>query len=92
VLPEGLGVRIASAWPRPPIFDLIAQGGPVDEGEMRRAFNLGVGFVFIVAATDATDARAALAREGDTAVELGTVITLPGDTPFEERVVWPDAR
>jgi phosphoribosylformylglycinamidine cyclo-ligase len=92
VLPEGLGVRIAASWPRPPIFDLIARGGPVDEEEMRRAFNLGVGFVFVVSASDAGQARAALAREGDAAVELGTVVTLPGDTKFEERVVWPDGR
>ena len=53
VLPEGLGVRLEQLWPRAPIFDLIARGARVDEAEMRRTFNLGVGFVFVVGATDA---------------------------------------
>ncbi len=90
VLPDGLGLSIASAWPRPPIFDLIARGGPVAELEMRRTFNLGVGFVFVVAEADATAVRAALAREGEVAMDLGRVVRVPADTPFEERVAWPE--
>ncbi len=89
VLPTGLGVAVDGAWSRPPIFDLIARGGPVAEGEMRRTFNLGVGFVFVVPPGDAARARDALAGEGDTAIELGRVVRVPADTPFEERVVWP---
>ena len=34
---------------RPAIFDVIARGGPVEEAEMRRTFNLGVGLVAVVA-------------------------------------------
>jgi phosphoribosylformylglycinamidine cyclo-ligase len=92
VLPEGLGVEIGAAWARPRIFDLIARGGPVEEGEMRRAFNLGVGFVFIVGEHDAAKARAALAAEGESPIELGRVVTVGPETPFEERVIWPASR
>jgi phosphoribosylformylglycinamidine cyclo-ligase len=89
VLPEGLGVQLGQQWPRAPIFDLIARGGPVDESEMRRAFNLGVGFVFVVSEQDAEAARKVLVAEGESPIELGRVVATPPDTPFEERVIWP---
>jgi phosphoribosylformylglycinamidine cyclo-ligase len=89
VLPEGLGVKLGQLWPRAPIFDLIARGGPVDESEMRRAFNLGVGFVFIVSEKEADAARKVLVGEGETPIELGRVVAMAVDTPFEERVLWP---
>jgi phosphoribosylformylglycinamidine cyclo-ligase len=88
VLPEGLGLEITAAWPRAPIFDLIAQGGPVDEAEMRRTFNLGVGFVFIVSQEDTARARVALSSEGEVAIDLGRIVAVPAGTPFEERVRW----
>lgn len=47
-LPDGLGVSIETgAWERPAVFALIADRG-VPESEMRRAFNLGIGFCLIV--------------------------------------------
>jgi phosphoribosylformylglycinamidine cyclo-ligase len=47
-LPEGMGARIDSAaWERPVVFSLIADRG-VPEDEMRRAFNLGIGFCLVV--------------------------------------------
>src|SRR5271170_6695757 len=62
VLPESLGVRIVEGWDRPAIFAVIAAGGPVAEAEMRRAFNLGVGFVVIV--PEAEESRAIEALRG----------------------------
>ena len=50
ILPKGLTVRVKRDWPIPPIFRLIQQRGPVDDIEMFRVFNMGVGFVMIVAA------------------------------------------
>jgi len=49
LLPEGLSLNIDwNNWDPPLIFKLIQQLGNVDDEEMRRTFNLGVGFVFIV--------------------------------------------
>ena len=49
VLPDGLTVRIKrDSWPEPPVFGLIAAKGPVDQIEMTRVFNLGIGFVMVV--------------------------------------------
>lgn len=47
-LPEGLGATIdTTSWDRPAIFDQISQRG-VEEAEMRKTFNLGIGFCLIV--------------------------------------------
>ncbi|HHH75670.1 MAG TPA: phosphoribosylformylglycinamidine cyclo-ligase, partial [Phycisphaerae bacterium] len=52
VLPEGFTARIKlDEVPIPPIFDLIAKKGPVDQLEMQRTFNMGVGFVMVVASS-----------------------------------------
>jgi phosphoribosylformylglycinamidine cyclo-ligase len=88
VLPEGLGVRVEGTWTRAPIFDLIQRGGAVEEREMRRTFNAGVGFVFVVPAVDAARAMDVLGGLGESPIALGHVIAVPAETPFEERVVW----
>jgi phosphoribosylformylglycinamidine cyclo-ligase len=88
VLPDSLGVRVDAAWERPPIFDFIAQGGPVEEGEMRRTFNLGVGFVVVVPAAEEARAIEVLRGAGERPFVLGPVVNVAAGTPFEERVVW----
>ena len=89
VLPESLGVRVdPAAWERPAIFDLIARGGPVTEAEMRRTFNLGVGFVVVVPAAEEGGAIEALRGAGEKPFVLGPVVDVPPGTPFEERVAW----
>jgi phosphoribosylformylglycinamidine cyclo-ligase len=67
------------------VFQVIARGGPVDEAEMRRTFNLGVGLVAVVARGAADRAIAALRSAGEHAWALGEVIRV-GDVAFEERV------
>jgi len=57
VLPDGLGARIDGSWPEPEIFATIRRLGGVEETEMRRVFNLGVGFVVAVAPADLERAR-----------------------------------
>jgi len=47
VLPEGLGVDLDwAAWERPPVFRWLARH--VAEDELRRVFNLGIGYVAVV--------------------------------------------
>ncbi|MFO0678053.1 MAG: phosphoribosylformylglycinamidine cyclo-ligase [Polyangiaceae bacterium] len=87
VLPEGLGLLAPSSWPRPPIFDLIAKGGPVEESEMLRTFNCGVGFLFVVPAAALENTMAVLRDLGETPFAFGRIVPVPVDTPFEERFV-----
>lgn len=90
VLPEGLGVRIGARWRRPPIFELLKRGGGISEHEMRRTFNSGMGFLFVVEARQADRARAVLVALGEEPVTIGEVIRTPSDRAFEERVEWPE--
>jgi phosphoribosylformylglycinamidine cyclo-ligase len=47
VIPEGLRARIDwDAWQRPPVFDWLARH--VEEDELRRVFNLGIGYLAVV--------------------------------------------
>ena len=47
ILPDGLAADIDwDAWPRPPVFGWLAR--QVVEDELRRVFNLGIGYVAVV--------------------------------------------
>ena len=87
VLPDGLGVRLpVGGWKRPAILELIAS--KVEEHELRRVFNLGIGFVFVVPADAAARTSEALRAIGEEPIDLGEIIALPADTEFEARVVF----
>ena len=50
ILRDGLKLSIDwGSWEEPPIFDLIRKSGNVQEHDMRKAFNLGVGMILVVA-------------------------------------------
>ena len=54
VLPDGLRAELDwDAWERPPVFDWLARH--VDEEELRRVFNLGIGYCAVVASPEASD-------------------------------------
>jgi phosphoribosylformylglycinamidine cyclo-ligase len=47
VIPDGLRAELAwDSWPRPPVFQWL--GRHVDEEELRRVFNLGIGYCAVV--------------------------------------------
>ena len=49
ILPGGCrGVVETGSWPVPPVFDWIAQLGQVEDDEMYRVFNMGIGFVLVL--------------------------------------------
>ena len=48
ILPEGIGALIEkNSWSIPPIFDLIKRRGDIEEAEMFRVFNMGIGMVIV---------------------------------------------
>src|SRR5581483_1485167 len=68
VLPEGTRARLrSSAWPRLPIFDLIARLGEVEIAEMFDTFNMGVGMCAVVSPAEGETAIAALKEIGQRA-------------------------
>jgi phosphoribosylformylglycinamidine cyclo-ligase len=63
------------AWHRPELFDWLQQAGNVDEQEMQRTFNLGIGFVVAMAEQHTDQALAILRDAGETATEIGRLVT-----------------
>ena len=61
------------SWAVPPIFDLIKTVGNVDENEMLRVFNMGIGMMIIVAEKDEHEIVDRLEKLGEKAYTLGTI-------------------
>ena len=79
VLPEGLGAEIdLGSWTLPPVFGWLMAEGGLDEKEMLKTFNSGIGMVVVVAADRADALVALLEGEGETVARLGTVVTGEG--------------
>jgi phosphoribosylformylglycinamidine cyclo-ligase len=75
ILPQGLCARLERGrWQRPAIFDWLQRHGQIDDGEMHRTFNCGIGMVVVVAPADAGAALAALTGEGAQACEIGSIV------------------
>lgn len=56
VIPKGLGLDInKKSWEKPPIFKMIEGFNAVDERELHKSFNMGIGLVLIVNKEDANN-------------------------------------
>jgi phosphoribosylformylglycinamidine cyclo-ligase len=74
VLPEDCEAEVESgSWDVPPIFAEIAAAG-VEEEEMRRVFNLGIGMVLVVDPDAVEVSTKTLAAAGVVPVEIGRII------------------
>ena len=59
ILPEDTSVEIRKgSWPSLPVFNLMQQIGNIEEAEMFRTFNMGIGMVVICAPADAVEIKA----------------------------------
>ncbi|MDX6305137.1 MAG: phosphoribosylformylglycinamidine cyclo-ligase [Blastocatellia bacterium] len=84
ILPQGTSVQIKrGSWPGLPIFELLQRIGNIEEAEMFRTFNMGIGMVIICAQTDAAQiASQVRAREFD-CFEIGGVNEGPRNVVIE---------
>nr|WP_298121313.1 phosphoribosylformylglycinamidine cyclo-ligase [uncultured Pseudoxanthomonas sp.] len=79
VIPDGLGLDIdASAWMLPPVFDWLQREGAVENTEMWRTFNCGIGFVLVVAPDQLAAVQADLVRLQLAHWQIGEVVTAHG--------------
>jgi len=79
VLPDNLDARIDSgAWARPPVFNWLQEQGRIEESELLRTFNCGIGMVIAVRPDDEITAREALEAAGETVFKIGSVATGSG--------------
>ncbi|MCC6132006.1 MAG: phosphoribosylformylglycinamidine cyclo-ligase [Acidobacteria bacterium] len=74
VLPADVDAEVwMDSWDRPPLFRVIQEAGQIDDEEMLRVFNCGIGLVLVVGQESAAGVVAALARTGEKAVEIGRI-------------------
>jgi len=79
VLPRDCDAVIKqTSWPRHRIFAFLQKQGPVEEAEMFRVFNMGIGFVLIVAEDFADSIAKKLRRYGEQVYRIGRITTGTG--------------
>lgn len=74
VLPDTVTAAIdLQSWDLPPVFRWLQQAGNLDQTEMLRTFNCGVGMTVFVAAEEAANTIKVLEANGETCWRIGTV-------------------
>ncbi|MCO6044309.1 phosphoribosylformylglycinamidine cyclo-ligase [Aeoliella sp. ICT_H6.2] len=76
ILPRGLQVAIDSdTWKVPPVFTWLQQLGEVDDEEMARVFNMGIGLVMITSSYYAESIQSQLTETGLNSWQIGRVVS-----------------
>ncbi|WP_300030571.1 phosphoribosylformylglycinamidine cyclo-ligase [uncultured Roseobacter sp.] len=79
VLPDTLGAEIdLNSWSLPGVFAWMAKMGGMQETELLKTFNCGMGMILSVDANRAEDLKALLEEAGETVTRIGTVTDKPG--------------
>ncbi|MBL8523943.1 MAG: phosphoribosylformylglycinamidine cyclo-ligase [Betaproteobacteria bacterium] len=74
VLPEGVTAAVdAQSWTRPAVFTWLQEQGKVDDAEMARTFNCGIGMVLVVAPEHAAITAEFLANAGESVFTIGKI-------------------
>ncbi len=75
IIPDGLGVKInTDSWEVPKVFDYIAKCAGIDKNEMFSTFNMGIGMMFIVEASQKDRAIELLRSAGENPQLIGEII------------------
>jgi phosphoribosylformylglycinamidine cyclo-ligase len=90
ILPEGCrAVLVRGSWGIPPIFTEIRRRGMVEDEEMARVFNLGLGMILAVSEQTVDAAIAAIAVAGIVPVVVGWVEAGERGIDFTGPPLWP---
>ena len=82
VLPDNLqAVLRVDAWPRPALFDWLQREGGVEEAEMHRVFNCGLGMVVVVPAEGVQAVLESLRAASEQAWQVGEIVERPAGAP-----------
>jgi phosphoribosylformylglycinamidine cyclo-ligase len=75
VLPEGLAAHLQKgSWPQTELFAWLQQTAAIDDLEMNRTFNNGIGMVVVIAADQAAACAQALRAGGETVHTIGRIV------------------
>ena len=80
VIPEGLLARLdLGAWSVPPVFRVLQRLGGIEEDQMFQTFNMGVGYILVVARGAQDEAVRLLTEAGEEVIRLGEVVGAGSD-------------
>jgi len=72
ILPKGIRADIKiGSWPVPPIFELIEKIGNIADDEMKKTFNMGIGYIMVVSEKASGNAISLLNKAGFRAFIMG---------------------
>jgi phosphoribosylformylglycinamidine cyclo-ligase len=81
VVPDDLGIAVdVSAWRRPPVFGWLQEHGAIEEAEMLRTFNCGIGMVILASADAAAEVASSARQLGVACYDIGYVTERSGDS------------
>ena len=82
-LPADTAARIdRAAWTVPALFQFLQRHGNVDEAEMFRTFNMGIGMVVIVSPEDVEALESHLTQAGEEHRRVGEVVSGSGGVRY----------
>ena len=67
-----------NAWPRPRLFEILAEETRLADDELLRTFNMGIGLCLVMAPHEAANAAATLRAAGETIYEIGEIVAGSG--------------
>ncbi len=90
VLPQGIGAKLDLSQISPPsVFGWLSKAGGVEQSEMLRTFNCGVGMIVVVSAENANAVKAVLEANGETVVQMGELIKdEKSEVTYEGTLSW----
>ena len=90
VLPKNCAAEISfGSWPVPPVFDLIARLGRVEQEEMLRTFNMGLGMLAIVPSRRVEEVSAFLKRKKEKFWSVGRIVQGRPRVQYVASHGWP---
>jgi phosphoribosylformylglycinamidine cyclo-ligase len=75
ILPKGMGALVdLASWQPPPLFEHLQHLGDVEQDEMLRTFNMGIGLIAVIPAEKIKKAKAILNRANERHCIIGRVV------------------
>ena len=86
IIPEACGIVIKkNSWEIPPIFTFLKEAGGIEDFEMKRTFNNGLGMIVIVPENTAQDVFERINAMNEKAYFIGEITDRKAGT---DRIVW----
>lgn len=78
ILPQAVAARVTrGSWPVLPLFTYMQEAGRVEESEMYRTFNMGIGMILVVSPDDVNAVQGHFIGQGERIYEIGSIV--PGN-------------